>query len=69
MTTTLGDTLIDAIVESAKGNIQRHLANIAVYQQNPSGIGEHPDIIGAIEEEIKKIAELDDVIEVCQKYF
>jgi len=36
---------------------------------NPAGIGEHPDIIEAIESEVKQIAEYDDMLEMAKKYF
>jgi hypothetical protein len=45
------------------------LANIDVYMQNPAGIGEHPDITGAIAEQIAKIAEADDGLLVLEENF
>jgi len=40
-----------------------------VYLNNPVGIGEHPDVMEAIEEELKAIAEYEDQLEVLEKYF
>ena len=37
--------------------------------KNSAGIGEHPDIIGAIETEISKIAEAEDKLMVCKEHF
>ena len=34
-----------------------------------AGNGEHPDIIEAIETEMKQIAEYDDMLEMVNKYF
>jgi len=34
-----------------------------------TGIGEHPDIIEAMEMEIMEIAKYDDVLEMLNKYF
>ena len=40
-----------------KGKMKYHRANVLIYMNNPVGIGEHPDILGAIEEELAKAAE------------
>ena len=62
------EQLIKALLAHAQGDIQKHLANVEVYLQNPAGIGEHSDIVGAIEEELNMIAKYQDQIEVIQKY-
>ena len=41
--------MIDAIKEHAKGHIEKHKMNVEVYLTNPVGVGEHPDIIEAVE--------------------
>lgn len=63
------DTLLKAFVSHAKGHIDKHKANIEVYLANPAGIGEHSDIIEAIEIEMKQVAEYDDMLEMVNKYF
>ena len=60
--------LINAIKAHANGEIQKHLANVEVYLTNPAGIGEHSDIMGAIEEELNMIAKYQDQIDVIQRY-
>jgi len=45
------------------------VANIEVYLNNPVGVGEHPDIIEAIEQEMKLVAEYDDMLEMLDKHF
>jgi len=61
--------LIEAFRSHARGHVDKHVANIEVYLNNPAGIGEHSDIIEAIEVEMKQIAEYDDMIEMLDKYF
>lgn len=61
--------LLEAFESHAKGHIDKHVANIEVYLTNPVGVGEHPDIIDAIETEMKQVAEYDDMLEMVQKYF
>ena len=54
------DKLIQAIKSHAQGHVDKHKANVEVYLTSPVGVGEHPDIIEAIEKELKIIAEYDD---------
>jgi hypothetical protein len=61
--------LLEAFRSHAKGHVDKHVANVEVYLTNPAGIGEHSDIIEAIEVEMKQIAEYDDMIEMLDKYF
>ena len=63
------DQLIKALLAHAQGDIAKHKANIEVYLSNPAGIGEHSDVMGAIEEELNMIAKYQDQIDVIQKYF
>ena len=63
------DQLIKALLAHAQGDIQKHVANVEVYLQNPAGIGEHSNILEAIEQELDIIAKYHDQIEVINKYF
>ena len=62
------DQLKKALLAHANGEIQMHLANVEIYLTNPVGIGEHPDVTEAIQQELDKIARWHDQIEVIQKY-
>jgi sirohydrochlorin ferrochelatase len=64
----LREKLIKALLAHANGEIQLHLGNIDIYLANPVGIGEHPDVMAAIQDELDKIAHWHDQIEVIQKY-
>jgi hypothetical protein len=61
--------LLAAFKEHAKGHIEKHRMNVEVYLAHPVGIGEHPDVMEAIEAEMKEIAEYDDLLEMVDKYF
>ena len=52
----------------AKGMVQKHRANVEIYLKNPVGVGEHSDVMGAIEMELDNIAKYDDRIEMIDKY-
>jgi len=49
--------------------IQKARMNVEVYLHNPVGIGEHPDVLGSIQEQLDIIAEEAERIEVITKYF
>ena len=63
------EQLIKALLAHAQGDIAKHKANVEVYLSNPAGIGEHSNIVEAIEEELDMIAKYEDQVQVIQKYF
>jgi hypothetical protein len=63
------EILINALIKHAEGHIAKHKANIEVYFHSTTGIGEHPDIVEAMETELMEIAKYDDVIEMLEKHF
>ena len=63
------EQLIKALLAHAQGDIAKHKANIEVYLANPAGIGEHSNIVEAIEGELDMIAKYQDQIDIINKYF
>lgn len=63
------EQLIKALLAHAQGDIQKHIANVEVYLEHPAGIGEHSNIVEAIEQEINEIAKYQDQIDIINKYF
>tara|TARA_B100000131_G_scaffold22988_1_gene22100 strand:+ start:270 stop:506 length:237 start_codon:yes stop_codon:yes gene_type:complete len=63
------DKIIKALLAHAKGDIEKHKANVEVYLTNPVGIGEHSNVMEAIEEEINMIAKYQDQVDVINTYF
>ena len=63
------EQLVRSLLAHAHGEIEQHKANVRVYLDNPVGIGEHPDVMGAITEELDKIARYHDQVEVLERYF
>ena len=61
------EQLIRALLAHAQGDIAKHKANIEVYLEHPVGIGEHSNIIEAIEQELDMIAKYED--QVIKKHF
>lgn len=60
---------IKALLAHAQGDLQKHLTNVEIYLENPVGIGEHSDIMAAIEHELNQAAIYEDQIHLIQKYF
>ena len=61
--------LINALRAHAHGEIALHRANILVYLNTPVGIGEHPNIIGAMSDELDAIARYQDQLNILEQYF
>lgn len=66
---SLRNQMLESLKSHAIGNINKHKMNVEVYLNNPAGIGEHPDVMEAVQSELHKIAEWDDQLEVLDKYF
>jgi len=61
--------IIDTLRSHAVGHINKHKMNVEVYLTNPVGIGDHSNVMDAIEQELRAIAEYEDQLEVLDKYF
>ena len=61
--------LIEASKKGFEAGIEKHRMNVEVYLTNPAGIGEHSDIMEAIEGELAQMAEYQDKLEMVEKYF
>lgn len=62
------ELLIKSFKSHAQGHIDKHLANFEVYLHNAVGVGEHPDIIEAMEAEMEQVAKYHDLLEMTEKY-
>ena len=65
----LRDMMLEAVRRHAKAHIEKHRVNVEVYLRNPVGVGEHSDIMDAIEKELIHMAEYEDHLEILEKYF
>ena len=55
--------IADSMMSYLTGKVKYHQANVRIYLNSPVGIGEHPDILGAIEEELAKAAEYQEKLD------
>ena len=51
------------------GVIAKHKQNVDIYLNQPVGIGEHSDVMGAIDGEINAIAQAHEKIQIINDYF
>ena len=58
--------ILDALHAHALGNIGLHKTNIEIYLKNPAGIGEHSDVLEAIQCEFDKMAVHQDRLELIE---
>jgi hypothetical protein len=61
--------MLKAVRKHAEAHIEKHRMNVEVYLRNPVGVGEHSDIMDAIEKELAHMAEYQDHLEILGLYF
>ena len=61
--------MLAALIKKLEGDVAVAKANVDVYLNQSVGIGEHPDIIEAIETQIEKMAAAEEKIETIRKNF
>lgn len=61
------DALIDALRIRYQGEIAAAVANINVYRKNPVGIGEHSDLVSALDVEVTKLSTAIDKLNVLNQ--
>ena len=69
MTIRMRDDILANQITYYNGLIAKHKPNVEIYLNNPVGIGEHPDVMAAIEAEVTSIAQAHEKIEVINHYF
>jgi len=65
----MAKTLREALIIKYEGEIAEAKANIQVYLANPVGIGEHPDIVSAMDTQIEKMAHAEEKLLAVRNHF
>ena len=65
----LRDQILKSQLNYYQGLICKHQQNVEIYLNQPVGIGEHSDVMAAIEGEVTAIAQAHEKIEVINHYF
>ena len=61
--------ILKALEQSALGSIEQARMNVEVYLLNPVGIGEHSDIMSAIQSQLDIIASQQERLDIIHQYF
>ena len=62
------EAILDALEAKYEAQVQEALVNIEVYLNNPAGIGEHSEIIEAIDEQVSKMAEAYEKKQIIKNF-
>ena len=65
----LDKQLREALILRYQGEIATAKANIAVFMKQSVGIGEHPDIIGAIDEQLNLLTASEEKLHAVENHF
>jgi hypothetical protein len=63
------EAILDALQAKYEAQIQEALVNIEVYLTNPAGIGEHSEIIEAIDGQVSKMAEAAEKKQIIRNFY
>ena len=61
--------LLKALAKQYDAEIARALANIAIYPDHPAGIGEHPDLVEAVDTQVQALANADEKLKTLKEYY
>ena len=65
----LRDNILNNQIVYYNGLIAKHSQNVEIYLNQPVDIGEHSDVMAAIDGEIAAIAHAHEKIEIINHYF
>ena len=58
------ELILRALQSKYEGEREYHKANIEIYLSNPAGIGEHSDVLEAINVELERMVAADEKIHI-----
>ena len=61
--------MINALRKKYQAEIAVAMANINVYRKNPVGIGEHPDLVSAVDSEMTKLSQARDKLDTLNTFY
>ena len=64
MVNPIGKELLEALEARYRGEIAQAIANIRVYIETPTGIGEHPEVAQAMDAQIEIIASAQEKLDI-----
>lgn len=67
--TERSEMMLRALQVKYQGEKEYHKANIDIYLSNPAGIGEHSDILAAVDAEVEKMVSADEKINLLVSHW
>ena len=67
--TTLKNRMVVALMQDCHANIQKAECNVYAFLENPVGVGDHPNIIETIQEQLDIISKHKDRLNVLESTF
>ena len=61
--------MIEVLKKMYEAELEKARANISIFLENPAGIGDHSDIIGAMDEQVVKVCDASGKLESLEKHF
>lgn len=63
------EEILQALKNTFEGHIGWHIMNVNIILDKSVGVAEHPDTLQTLEDELQKISDYNDKLEVLNKYF
>ena len=60
--------IVDALRARYEAQMAEAFANIQIYLNNPAGIGEHPDLVAAVDTQVEIYANAKEKLEVIDEF-
>ena len=59
----MSQLIMNALMKQAEAKEAKAIANLNNYMTNPAGIGEHPDLVAAVDHQMSALADAQDKLE------
>ena len=69
MSTLYRNNIIKALKKHYEAQIELHKVNVDILLDNVVAVAEHPDVMATIDNEIGKISEWEEKLQILNKYF
>jgi len=67
--TTLKNRMVCALIQDCHANIQKAECNVYAFLENPVGVGDHPNIMETIQEQLDIISKHKDRLNILEGTF
>ena len=61
--------ILNTLKNHYEAKIQLHKTNVEIFLENPTGVGDHPDVVETVSGEVMAIAEYEDALQALNKHF